>query len=70
MNSLQQRQKVCVILTTTSPCSIVQDHWADDDPEDKHRKVRHELEPGDVIESITTVARVTGVDSSGKVEMP
>jgi len=26
--------------------------------------VRHELEPGDVIEAVTTVARVDGVDSS------
>lgn len=41
-----------------------EDHWADDDPEDKHRRVRHQLEPGDVIESVTTVARVIGVDSS------
>jgi len=32
--------------------------------EDKHRKVRHELEPGDVIEAVQTVARIYGVDSS------
>ncbi|KAH8103359.1 beach-domain-containing protein [Cristinia sonorae] len=32
--------------------------------EDKHRRVRHELEPGDVIEAVYTVARITGVDSS------
>ncbi|KAH9975416.1 beach-domain-containing protein [Lactifluus volemus] len=32
--------------------------------DDKHRRVRHELEPGDVIEAISTVARITGVDSS------
>ena len=32
--------------------------------EDKHRRVRHELEPGDVIEAVTTVARIDGVDSS------
>ncbi|KAG6332154.1 hypothetical protein ID866_6935 [Astraeus odoratus] len=31
--------------------------------EDKHRRVRHELEPGDVIEAVSTVARVSGVDS-------
>ena len=69
MNSVRQRQKVCVALTAASPCSLAQDHWADDDPEDKHRRVRHELEPGDVIESVTTVARVIGVDSSGKGEI-
>lgn len=34
--------------------------------EDKHRRVRHELEPGDVIESANTVARISGVDSSRK----
>ncbi|KAL4252230.1 hypothetical protein ABKN59_005526 [Abortiporus biennis] len=32
--------------------------------EDKHRRVRHELEPGDVIEAVSTVARISGVDSS------
>ncbi|KAI0049337.1 beach-domain-containing protein [Auriscalpium vulgare] len=32
--------------------------------DDKHRRVRHELEPGDVIEAVSTVARITGVDSS------
>jgi hypothetical protein len=26
--------------------------------------VRHELEPGDVIEAVSTVARIAGVDSS------
>ena len=28
--------------------------------------VRHELEPGDIIEAVTTVARIDGVDSSRK----
>ncbi|KAJ4474264.1 hypothetical protein J3R30DRAFT_3295344 [Lentinula aciculospora] len=37
---------------------------AEDITEDKHRRVRHELEPGDVIESVGTVARIAGVDSS------
>ena len=32
--------------------------------DDKLRRVRHELEPGDVIEAVSTVARITGVDSS------
>ncbi|KAH7890525.1 hypothetical protein F5I97DRAFT_1922982 [Phlebopus sp. FC_14] len=31
--------------------------------EDRHRRVRHELEPGDVIEAVSTVCRVSGVDS-------
>ncbi|KAI6008605.1 hypothetical protein EDC04DRAFT_2871453 [Pisolithus marmoratus] len=36
---------------------------AEDIVEDKHRRVRHELEPGDVIEAVNTVTRVSGVDS-------
>lgn len=32
--------------------------------DDKLRRIRHELEPGDVIEAVATVARVAGVDSS------
>ena len=32
--------------------------------DDKLRRVRHELEPADVIEAVSTVARITGVDSS------
>ncbi|KAJ3506661.1 hypothetical protein NLJ89_g6748 [Agrocybe chaxingu] len=37
---------------------------ADDIVDDKLRRVRHELEPGDVIEAVATVARIDGVDSS------
>ncbi|KAI0300557.1 beach-domain-containing protein [Multifurca ochricompacta] len=37
---------------------------AEDVADDKHRRVRHELEPGDVIEAVSTIARITGVDSS------
>ncbi|KDQ53971.1 hypothetical protein JAAARDRAFT_61057 [Jaapia argillacea MUCL 33604] len=37
---------------------------AEEVAEDKHRRVRHELEPGDVIEAVSTVARIAGVDSS------
>lgn len=32
--------------------------------DDKLRRVRHELEPGDVIEAVATIARIAGVDSS------
>ncbi|EKM53226.1 uncharacterized protein PHACADRAFT_210920 [Phanerochaete carnosa HHB-10118-sp] len=31
--------------------------------DDKHRRVRHELEAGDVIEAVDTVARISGIDS-------
>ena len=31
--------------------------------EDKHRRIRHELEPGDIIEAVNSVARISGVDS-------
>ncbi|KAH8809671.1 beach-domain-containing protein [Flagelloscypha sp. PMI_526] len=37
---------------------------AEEITDDKHRRVRHELEPGDVIEAVATVARIAGVDSS------
>jgi hypothetical protein len=37
---------------------------AEDIADDKHRRVRHELEPGDVIEAVSTIARIHGVDSS------
>ncbi|KAG7089658.1 hypothetical protein E1B28_011318 [Marasmius oreades] len=37
---------------------------AEDIADDKHRRVRHELAPGDVIEAVGTVARIVGVDSS------
>jgi len=36
----------------------------EDVADDKHRRIRHQLEPKDVIEAVNTVARVTGVDSS------
>ena len=32
--------------------------------DDKFRRVRHELEPGDVIKAVATVAQIDGVDSS------
>lgn len=37
---------------------------AEDIVDDKLRRVRHDLEPGDVIEAVATVARIAGVDSS------
>jgi hypothetical protein len=37
---------------------------AEEVADDKHRRVRHELEPGDTIEAVDTVARIAGVDSS------
>jgi len=32
--------------------------------DDKLRRIRHELEPEDVIEAVATAARIDGVDSS------
>ncbi|KZT02850.1 beach-domain-containing protein [Laetiporus sulphureus 93-53] len=43
--------------------SAIDNQLEEDIVEDKHRRVRHELEPGDVIEAVYTVARVFGVDS-------
>ncbi|KAF9449865.1 beach-domain-containing protein [Macrolepiota fuliginosa MF-IS2] len=37
---------------------------AEDVVDDKLRRVRHELESGDVIEAVATIARIAGVDSS------
>lgn len=51
----------CVCVTDTC-CAERQ--LAEDIKEDKHRRVRHELEPKDVIEAVATVARISGVDSS------
>ncbi|KAG2136966.1 uncharacterized protein EDB93DRAFT_1253823 [Suillus bovinus] len=36
---------------------------AEEITEDKLRRVRHQLEPGDVIEAVSTVCRISGVDS-------
>ncbi|KAF8315416.1 beach-domain-containing protein [Clavulina sp. PMI_390] len=45
--------------------SITEDQgWDDDLEEDRLRKIRHELEPGDVIEVVKNVSRIVGVDSS------
>lgn len=41
-----------------------QSGWDDDLEEDRLRKIRHELEPGDVIDAVKNVSRVVGVDSS------
>jgi hypothetical protein len=49
----------CVLITISDDKEL-----AEEITEDKHRRIRHELEPGDVIAAIATVARITGVDSS------
>ncbi|KAG1732883.1 uncharacterized protein EDB91DRAFT_1150772 [Suillus paluster] len=55
-----------------SPNTLVVPSWTDEDgdhqltediTEDKLRRVRHQLEPGDVIEAVSTVCRIVGVDS-------
>ncbi|EJC99617.1 beach-domain-containing protein [Fomitiporia mediterranea MF3/22] len=40
------------------------DEWIDEFSDDKLRRVRHELESGDVIDAVCTVTRIVGVDSS------
>ncbi|KAH9896772.1 beach-domain-containing protein [Cubamyces lactineus] len=42
----------------------VDDQLGEEIVDDKHRRVRHELEPGDVIDAVKTVARISGVDSA------
>ncbi|KAG2135261.1 hypothetical protein DEU56DRAFT_888131 [Suillus clintonianus] len=55
-----------------SPNTVVVPSWTDEDgdhqlteelTEDKLRRVRYQLEPGDVIEAVSTVCRIAGVDS-------
>ncbi|KAG2357108.1 hypothetical protein BDR07DRAFT_1421270 [Suillus spraguei] len=55
-----------------TPNTVVVPSWTGEDgdhqlaeeiTEDKLRRVRHQLEPGDVIEAVSTVCRVAGVDS-------
>ncbi|KAG0697567.1 hypothetical protein DFH29DRAFT_1003625 [Suillus ampliporus] len=54
-----------------SPNIVAIPSWTDEDgdplteeiSEDKLRRVRHQLEPGDVIEAVSTVCRIAGVDS-------
>jgi hypothetical protein len=43
--------------------ALEQQQLAEEIVDDKLRRVRHELEPGDVIEAVATVARVDGVDA-------
>ncbi|KAL5530973.1 hypothetical protein ACEPAG_3849 [Sanghuangporus baumii] len=40
------------------------EQWIDEFSEDKLRRVRHELDSGDVIDAVFTVSRIVGVDSS------
>jgi hypothetical protein len=49
---------------TTSLTRKLAQQLAEEVADDKLRRVRHELEPGDVVQSVATVARVDGVDSS------
>lgn len=42
------------------------EQWIDEFSEDKLRRVRRELESGDVIDAVFTVSRIVGVDSSRK----
>jgi len=49
--------------------SIDHQQLADDVVDDKLRRIRHELEPGDVIEAVASVARIDGVDSSRKPQI-
>ena len=53
-------------LMLSNNVSNIDQGWDDDLEEDRLRKIRHELEPGDVIELVKNVARIVGVDSSRK----
>ncbi|KAJ3575407.1 hypothetical protein NP233_g1115 [Leucocoprinus birnbaumii] len=47
-----------------SSTEVDEPNLSEDVVDDKLRRIRHELEPGDVIDAVATVARVAGVDSS------
>lgn len=47
--------------------ALEQQQLAEEIVDDKLRRIRHELEPGDVIEAVATVARVDGVDAYRKL---
>jgi hypothetical protein len=70
MKFLQQKEEkvslpVSLARVQCSLILLVEDRQlAEEIIDDKHRRVRHELEPGDVIEAVSTVARVSGIDSS------
>lgn len=57
------RCNVASILWMLTPALVDIRTLAEDIVEDKHRRIRHELEPGDVIERVSTVAHISGVDS-------
>ena len=62
-NTLYAQQESMLIIGL-----LDQSGWDDDLEEDRLRKIRHELEPGDVIEVVRNVSRVVGVDSSRELE--
>lgn len=68
MKYQQRRLKVSVSVVTWESSEIRpssdQQQLSEDIVDDKLRRVRHELESGDVIEAVATVARIDGVDSS------
>ena len=56
--------RICCFREGVGCIDIPADQLGEEIIEDKHRRVRHELEPGDVIDAVKTVARISGVDSS------
>lgn len=46
---------------------LLEEALAEDIREDNYRRVRHELEPGDIIEAVKTATRIIGIDSSRKM---
>jgi hypothetical protein len=57
-----------IIVVVKNQC-LDNQQLAEEIVDDKLRRVRHELEPGDVIEAVATVARIDGVDSSRMCEV-
>lgn len=61
--SLSQSELASPNTMVVSSCEEGDHQLAEEITEDKLRRVRHQLEPGDVIEAVSTVCRIAGVDS-------
>ena len=68
MKFLQLIWMVRVIFIVANDCCVKSlldnQQLAEEIMDDKLHRVRHKLEPGDVIEAVATVAWIDGVDSS------
>ena len=65
-NELQAEGQFHSLVRQYSLTRLPGEQSLDDFSDDKLRRVRHELQDGDIIEAVCTVTRIVGVDSSRK----